>query len=289
MTQLNDGKPREIKFISANSFKVLNEDFSKYPEYTNGGIIEQVKIPKKKNYKSLKERLENFYDDVPIDPIDLAKFGRNELLFITFLSIHDYYLKNKGLPDLNNENQAKEVVTNTKNYYDEFKKQNKNWFSGVQEWDEKIPHNVASWAKSEISPVCAFLGGVVAQEIVKYTGKYTPINQWLLFDFFETVANLGEKVTRTLKGTRYDDQIAIYGDEIQKKIEESNIFMVGAGALGCEFLKNFALMGLATKPNSEVVVTDNDNIETSNLNRQFLFRKDNVGHSKSKCACAVEK
>lgn len=287
MTQLNDGKPREIKFISANSFKVLNEDFSKYPEYTNGGIIEQVKIPKKKNYKSLKERLENFYDDVPIDPIDLAKFGRNELLFITFLSIHDYYLKNKGLPDLNNENQAKEVVTNTKNYYDEFKKQNKNWFSGVQEWDEKIPHNVASWAKSEISPVCAFLGGVVAQEIVKYTGKYTPINQWLLFDFFETVANLGEKVTRTLKGTRYDDQIAIYGDEIQKKIEESNIFMVGAGALGCEFLKNFALMGLATKPNSEVVVTDNDNIETSNLNRQFLFRKDNVGHSKSKCACAV--
>ena len=289
MTQLNDGKPREIKFISANSFKVLNEDFSKYPEYTNGGIIEQVKIPKKKNYKSLKERLENFYDDVPIDPIDLAKFGRNELLFITFLAIHDFYIKNKSLPDYNNKAQAEEVVKQTKSLYDAYKKENKNWFQGVQEWDEKIPFNVASWAKSEISPVCAFLGGVVAQEIVKYTGKYTPINQWLLFDFFETVANLGDKVTRTLKGTRYDDQIAIYGDEIQNKIEESNIFMVGAGALGCEFLKNFALMGLATKNGKEVVVTDNDNIETSNLNRQFLFRKDNVGHSKSKCACAVIK
>ena len=52
MTQLNDGKPREIKVISSNSFKIVNEDFSKYPEYTNGGIIEQVKLPKKRNQKS---------------------------------------------------------------------------------------------------------------------------------------------------------------------------------------------------------------------------------------------
>ena len=33
MTQLNDGKPREIKVISSNSFKIVgDEDFSKYPE-----------------------------------------------------------------------------------------------------------------------------------------------------------------------------------------------------------------------------------------------------------------
>jgi ubiquitin-activating enzyme E1 len=34
-------------------------------------------------------------------------------------------------------------------------------------------------------------------------------------------------------------------------------------------------------------VTDDDNIEISNLNRQFLFRKNNVGHNKAKCACIV--
>ena len=65
--------------------------------------------------------------------------------------------------------------------------------------------------------------------------------------------------------------------------------MIGAGALGCEFLKNFALMGISTKDNKKVTVTDNDNIEVSNLNRQFLFRKDNVGNSKSKCACQAIK
>jgi ubiquitin-activating enzyme E1 len=49
--------------------------------------------------------------------------------------------------------------------------------------------------------------------------------------------------------------------------------MVGAGALGCEYIKAFALMGIGCSSAGSVKVTDNDNIEVSNLNRQFLFRK----------------
>jgi len=65
--------------------------------------------------------------------------------------------------------------------------------------------------------------------------------------------------------------------------------MVGAGALGCELIKAFALMGIGCSADGKVSVTDNDNIEISNLNRQFLFGKNNVGHSKSECACAIAK
>lgn len=65
--------------------------------------------------------------------------------------------------------------------------------------------------------------------------------------------------------------------------------MVGAGALGCEYIKAFSLMGLGCGPNGYVSCTDNDNIEVSNLNRQFLFRKNNVGHSKSEVACQIAK
>jgi ubiquitin-activating enzyme E1 len=49
--------------------------------------------------------------------------------------------------------------------------------------------------------------------------------------------------------------------------------MIGAGALGCEYLKAFALMGVGCGEGGAVHVTDNDHIEISNLNRQFLFRK----------------
>jgi len=43
---------------------------------------------------------------------------------------------------------------------------------------------------------------------------------------------------------RYDDQIKVYGREVQEKLSKVKTFMVGAGALGCEFIKAFALMGL---------------------------------------------
>ena len=47
---------------------------------------------------------------------------------------------------------------------------------------------------------------------------------------------------------------------------------MGAGAIGCEILKNFAMMGVGACPEGVVYVTDMDIIEKSNLNRQFLFR-----------------
>jgi ubiquitin-activating enzyme E1 len=43
----------------------------------------------------------------------------------------------------------------------------------------------------------------------------------------------------------------------------------------------FALMGLSIEGNGKIWVTDDDNIEISNLNRQFLFRKQHVGKNKS--------
>jgi ubiquitin-activating enzyme E1 len=121
---------------------------------------------------------------------------------------------------------------------------------------------------------------------VKYTGKYSPLKQWLHYDIFETLPR-GEGVDRTPQNSRYDDQILVYGREVQEKLKKVNTFMVGAGALGCEYIKAFALMGVGCSAEGRVAVTDNDNIEVSNLNRQFLFRKNNVGDSKSKVACEI--
>ena len=87
-------------------------------------------------------------------------------------------------------------------------------------------------------------------------------------------------MTRSLTPDRYFDYRLIFGDEFVDKLAKSSSFVIGAGALGCEFIKMFALMGLSTK-GGKVTVTDDDNIEISNLNRQFLFRKQHVGSNKS--------
>jgi len=52
-------------------------------------------------------------------------------------------------------------------------------------------------------------------------------------------------------------------------------------------LKNYAMIGLGTGPKGHITITDNDSIEKSNLNRQFLFRPKDVGKQKSDCAAAA--
>ena len=51
----------------------------------------------------------------------------------------------------------------------------------------------------------AFLGGIVAQEVVKFTGKYSPLKQWLHYDCFEALPENNTNVDRTPMGSRYDD------------------------------------------------------------------------------------
>jgi ubiquitin-activating enzyme E1 len=90
-------------------------------------------------------------------------------------------------------------------------------------------------------------------------------------------------------GSRYDNQIAVFGREVQAKLEALKVFVVGAGALGCEFLKNLALMGVATGDGGCLTVTDDDTIEKSNLSRQFLFRDHDIGAFKAAVAGVAAK
>ena len=285
MEELNEeGREYQIKFEDYKSFRI--GDTTNFGDYKKGGVVYQIKKPKKIHYYEFCQRATMICDEYhPFNSSDNTKGGRGELLYMALSGVHDFYLRNNCiLPELNNMGQAKEILENVRKMYDTAKEKNFPCYKNIQEFDEKVVLNVARWAAAHIVPVCAFFGGIIAQEIIKATGKYIPINQWLIFDFFEAADNLGDNIDRTLKNSRYDEQIAIFGNEIQKKIQESNMFMIGAGATGCEFLKNFAMMGFCTNPDKKFVVTDNDNIEISNLNRQFLFRKKDVGKPKSEIA-----
>ena len=65
--------------------------------------------------------------------------------------------------------------------------------------------------------------------------------------------------------------------------------MIGSGATGCELLKHFAMMGISIDELSLITVTDNDMIEKSNLNRQFLYRQKDLLKPKSEIAVNAAK
>lgn len=44
------------------------------------------------------------------------------------------------------------------------------------ELDEIYLNDIFRYSKCEISPICWYGGGIVSQEIIKYTGIYKPIN-----------------------------------------------------------------------------------------------------------------
>lgn len=125
------------------------------------------------------------------------------------------------------------------------------------------------------------LGSYAAQEAIKgLTNKYTPISQWFYYDCFDLVC----KEEFVKENDRYDCLRKLVGSVNMNKIRNTTIFLVGAGAIGCEHLKNFSMLGIGGGDNASILVTDMDIIEKSNLNRQFLFRKDHIGKSKSKVA-----
>ncbi|CAN0263383.1 unnamed protein product, partial [Ectocarpus fasciculatus] len=74
---------------------------------------------------------------------------------------------------------------------------------------------------------------------------------------------------------------------LQDLLGKQKLFLVGAGAIGCEMLKNWAMMGVGCDGDGQVHVTDMDNIEKSNLSRQFLFRESDIGRAKSLTAAGA--
>jgi len=251
-------------------------------EYKGGGIITQVKVAKKVTFNSFEDELKS--PSIIDSYMDFTKFdGRAQQLHFARLALYEFLAKHDRVPNYHSEEDAKQVIDLANEINERHKKFNEKPEARkaivVETIDEKVMRNVSFYAKAELSPMAALFGGILAQEIIKHTGKYTPINQWLHFDAFEILEEKVPEDASHKEASRYEHQIAMFGKKWQEDFEKKNVFVVGCGALGCEYLKMIAMTGLGTK--GKVTCTDDDTIELSNLSRQFLFRREHVNKEKS--------
>ncbi|KAK1937531.1 putative ubiquitin-activating enzyme E1 [Babesia divergens] len=267
MEEINSLEPMEITVKDKHSFTI--GDTRGFKPYVSGGIVKEIRRPKQINFLSFEESITNPSKTDSMMTMDYSLFGRAEQLHWISMAY-----RMRGRDDNAVMESCKELNARAAS-------------CAVEEIDENVLKNFVKRAHLKVSPLCSFVGGLVAHEVIKFTGKYHPIEQWLYCDF-----TFPEELTKGNTSdagfdSRYSDQIAIWGREVQSKIQNAKIFTVGAGALGCEFMKHFALLGCGTQNGGMVTLTDNDHIEVSNISRQFLFRKKHVGMSKSKVAAVA--
>lgn len=286
MVELNNvSPPKKIKVLGPYTFSI--GDVSDYTKYTSGGIATQVKMPIEVSFKSLTEALE-----APEDLFMMTDFGKFESpaqMHLAFATLHQFGLENESrVPKPWSESDARKFL-------DIAKKQD-----GKITADDDFQMQFAKICAGDLSPMAAAMGGIVAQEVMKAcSGKFMPIKQWMYFDALECLPEDKSKLTEANCApypeaevdSRYNGQIAVFGRDFQDKLGRQRYFVVGAGAIGCELLKNFAMMGLGCSKDKggSITVTDMDHIEKSNLNRQFLFRPWDVQKPKSIAAAAAIK
>lgn len=278
MSELNGCDPIKIKVLGPYAFSI--GDTTNFSKYTSGGVVTQVKMPKKIQFKPLKESFAN--PEFVIT--DFGKFDYPQQLHSAFAALHKFIEGEGRQPKPWSDTDAAKFMEYLKSI-DTFK-------SGDLELNSELLETFCKVSSGDLNPMNAAVGGVVAQEVMKAcSGKFHPIVQWLYLDAIECLPKDRSVLTEEnckATGSRYDGQVAVFGKQFQKRLGELKYFIVGAGAIGCELLKNFAMIGVGAD-GGQITVTDMDLIEKSNLNRQFLFRPYDVQKPKSSTAAKVIK
>ncbi|CAO2824832.1 unnamed protein product [Amaranthus hypochondriacus] len=279
MPELNDGKPRKVINARPYSFSI-EEDTTNYGIYQKGGIVTQVKQPKVLHFKPLREALNDPGDFLLSD---FSKFERPPLLHLAFQALDKFVCELGRFPSPGSEEDAQKLISVAAKMNEALGD------SRLDDINPKLLRHFAFGAKAVLNPMAAMFGGIVGQEVVKAcSGKFHPLYQFFYFDSVESLPTEPLEASDLVpRNSRYDAQISVFGWRFQKKLEEAKTFVVGSGALGCEFLKNLALMGVSCSSQGKLTVTDDDVIEKSNLSRQFLFRDWNIGQAKSTVAAAA--
>lgn len=250
-------------------------------------LYTQIKIPVKIEFKSLEQSLE----EPEYVMFDTVRFDIPQILNAFMIALSMWRINGETSDSYPTSDTDYDSLYSIFSIELKYTKKNKGF--ELTEDVRKIFNLLAYTSKGLVPGVDAVIGSMAAQEVLKAaSNKFTPNKQFLHFEALNILPNNYQQTRKENPnnfkpiGSRYDAQIAIFGREYVEMMHGKHIFIVGSGAIGCEHIKNFSMMGIGlhsddkTKSGS-ITVTDPDYIENSNLNRQFLFRKRDIKQSKS--------
>lgn len=223
----------KVKVDTPFTFLVEGFDASCIAEDCLGrGQATEVKVPVLHAFKALEDSMKK--PDLLF--MDLAKFEAPSQQHLAFRALWAFEEEHSRLPEPWNDREAQEVLQLALHINSEE--------SHVEKVDDGMVLALAHTAQGQLAPLAAFMGGVVGQEVLKATsGKFTPIQQWLHVDAMDVLPEEKEARGSTAPDGKRTDSLKIcIGEEGVEAVASSRLFMVGAGAIGCEMIVSPSLL-----------------------------------------------
>ena len=241
MNELNDTPPRPIRVLSNTKFTI--EDTSKFQEFLDFGIVEEVKIPYPLVYKPLSEAKDFIYCDENNEEDINDEFNceiindenhfsednndndhylwikmfnsvnnnenfnnnSNELMHLAVLTLHEFFNKYQFLPHYSQQKEIDECIEISLKIFSEAKKEKKKWVNNIEKIDKIFLTKICKFSKFNFVPMTYILGGIISQEILKYIGLYKPSNQWVYFNFLNLINE--DNLNINIQNKELDDEL----------------------------------------------------------------------------------
>lgn len=276
----------DIKIKKVLNPKTIQVDSDIYLNCDTLKSIKKTKKTKKCSDISYEELIDQIkknkeYNKLVVDFSCLMGMDRNIIMSILHITLDKYNKQFSCLPRPWNETDYQifeEILLKDLNEKEK-KLMNEN---------KKLVKKFCYTCSGSFKPTDSILGGIASHEIIKIINKkFNPLDQCIYVDFLDELIMDDELEDNCLNNLNYESIpsrlhngiINIFGKQFYEELINKKPFIVGSGAIGCELLKNLSCLGI-----NSMTVTDNDNIEKSNLSRQLLFSDDDIGKSKAKCA-----
>ena len=197
----------------------------------------------------------------------------NEKMHLAILTLHEFFNIHQYLPNGNEKKNIDECIEISLKILSKAKDEGSRWAINLQKIDKNFLEKIFIFSKFYFTPFTCFFGGIVAEEILKYTGLYKPSSQWLYFNFLELIDDNSfmdnfnndnsvenkEKDKISLEDKNTLESFKLFGKKKIEQLKEYNILIIGLNDVGYEILKIFIMLDLMGKEKKILIVDDNKN------------------------------
>ena len=199
----------------------------------------------------------------------------NEKMHLAFLTIHEFFNIHQDLPGYNNIKDINECINISLKILSKAKDEGYKWAVNLQKIDKPFLENIYKYSRFNYTPFTNFFGGIVSEEILKFTGILKPSSQWVYFNFYSllnpslinSIPINKDNKEENKDNENSDKDIDIvdmnifnsFNIKLTSELKKINILIIGLNDVAYEILKIFIMLNiLNTKDNKIIIISTED-------------------------------